>query len=180
MTKVAGIWNANAESCAPAVADCHSGGGRFGNSLPSGSCSRRLLRTCSKRRSPRRTENLGAICFGKPALRRPVWPIIRNIMLPSPHKTTDLGAPSLQNCLSIKSLNSHNTPKSLQERRLESIRFQKKSFPKAWKGISSKNILLPGNFIRPPDSKSHEKGLWNVAIYSLLNRLRFIVQLPRD
>ena len=63
MTKVAGIWNANAESCAPAVADCHSGGGRFGNSLPSGSCSRRLLRTCSKRRSPRRTEKPGSDIF---------------------------------------------------------------------------------------------------------------------
>ena len=61
-------------------------------------------------------------------------------MLPSPHKTTDLGAPSLQNCLSIKSLNLHNTPKSLQERRLESIRFQKKSFPKSCKGIFPKHI----------------------------------------
>ena len=121
MTKVAGIWNANAESCAPAVADCHSGGGRFGNSLPSGSCSRRLLRTCSKRRSPRRTENLGAICFGKPALRRPVWPIIRNILLPSPHKTTDLGAPFLQNRLAIKLLNAHITPKSSHKYRLSAF-----------------------------------------------------------
>ena len=61
-------------------------------------------------------------------------------MLPSPHKNTGLGAPSLQNCLSIKSLNLHNTPKSLQERRLESIRFQKKSFPKSCKGIFPKHI----------------------------------------
>ena len=67
-------------------------------------------------------------------------------MLPSRHKTTGLGAPSLRNCLSIKSLNLHNTPKSLQERRLESIRFQKKSFPKACK-VFFQNILLPGNFI---------------------------------
>ena len=59
-------------------------------------------------------------------------------MLPSPNKNTGLGAPSLRNCLSIKSLNLHNTPKSLQERRLESIRFQKNGFPKACKGILSK------------------------------------------
>ena len=209
MTKVAGIWNANAESCAPAVADCHSGGGRFGNSLPSGSCSRRLLRTCSKRRSRQRTTETweryvfrnrpcrglycglsGTYCSQVP-IRPPIWErhpfrtdyqltFQTRIMLPSPHKTTDLGAPSLRNCLSIKSLNSHNTPKSLQERRLESIRFQKKKLSKGLEGHFVQNILLPGNFIRPPDSKSYEKGMWNVAIYSLLNRLRFIIQLPRD
>ncbi len=61
-------------------------------------------------------------------------------MLPNRHKNTDLGAPSLRNCLSIKSLNSHNTPKSLQERRLGSIRFQKKKLSKGLEGLFSKPI----------------------------------------
>ena len=57
-------------------------------------------------------KNLGAICFAKSALHGPVWPIIRNILLPSRHKNTDLGAPSFQNRLSINLFYSHNAPKS--------------------------------------------------------------------
>ena len=150
MTKVAGIWNANAESCAPAVADCHSGGGRFGNSLPSGSCSRRLLRTCSKRRSRQRTTETweryvfrnrpcrglygrlsGTYC-SQVAIRTPTWErhpfrtdwqstFQTRIMLPSRHNSTDLGAPSLQNRLAIKLLNAHITPKSSHKYRLSAF-----------------------------------------------------------
>lgn len=40
---------------------------------------------------------LGAISFAKSALQGPVWPIIRNILLPSRHKNTDLGAIYFQN-----------------------------------------------------------------------------------
>ena len=35
---------------------------------------------------------MGALSFAKSALQRPVWPIIRNILLPSHRKNTDLGA----------------------------------------------------------------------------------------
>ena len=94
---------------------------------------------CANRRSQQRTaKNLGAICFAKSALRRPVWPIIRNILHPGRHKNTDMGAPSFRNILSINILNSHNAPKSLRKRRLGSIRFQKNSFLKSSNGIFSK------------------------------------------
>ena len=59
-----------------------------------------------------RQKDLGAICFEKSALHGPVWPIIRNILLPSRHKSTDLGVQSFQNRLSINLLNSCNAPKS--------------------------------------------------------------------
>ena len=81
---------------------------------------------------------MGAKCFAKSALRRPVWPIIRNILHPGRHKNTDMGAPSFRNILSINILNSHNAPKSLRKRRLGSNRFQKNSFLKSSKGIFSK------------------------------------------
>ena len=58
-------------------------------------------------------KNLGAICFAKSALQRPVWPIIQNIILPSRHKNTDLRALSFSNRLSIKLLNSHDAPRSV-------------------------------------------------------------------
>ena len=58
-------------------------------------------------------KNLGAICFAKSALQRPVWPIIWNIMLPSRHKDTDLRVLSFSNRLSIKLLNSHDAPRSV-------------------------------------------------------------------
>ena len=57
-------------------------------------------------------ENLRAASFAKSVLRQPVWPIIRNILLPSRHKNTDMGAPSFKNWLSINLLCSHNAPKS--------------------------------------------------------------------
>ena len=88
-----------------------------------------------------------AICFAKSALRRPVWPIIRNILHPGRHKNSDQGAAFFQSRFSINILNSHNAPKSLRKRRLGSNRFQKNSFLKSSKGIFQ-NILLPGNFVR--------------------------------
>ena len=53
------------------------------------------------------------VCFAKSALQRPVWPIIQNIMLPSRHKNTGLRALSFSIRLSIKLLNSHDTPRSV-------------------------------------------------------------------
>ena len=117
--------------------------------------------------APARTEaayaadnkNLRAICFAKSALRRPVWPIIRNILHPGRHKNTDMGAPSFRNILSINILNSHNAPKSLRKRRLGSNRFQKNSFLKSSKGIFQ-NILLPGNFVRQGMAAPGSRQTW--------------------
>ena len=81
---------------------------------------------CANRRPQRAdNKNLEAICSAKPALRRPVWPIIRNILHPGRHKNSDQGAAFFQSRFSINILNSHNAPKSLRKRRLGSIRFQK-------------------------------------------------------
>ena len=76
-----------------------------------------------------RGEKLGSDEFCKIGLAAARMAYYPEHMLPSPHKNTDLGAPSFRNYLSIKSLNAYNTPKSLQEHRLGSIRFQKNSFP---------------------------------------------------
>ena len=56
---------------------------------------------------------MGAIGFVKSALQRPVWPIVRSLLLPSRHKNTDLGALSFQNELSIKLLSLAMLPNRL-------------------------------------------------------------------
>ena len=56
---------------------------------------------------------MGAIGSAKSTLRRSVRPIIRNILLPSRHKNTDLGALSFQNELSIRLLSLAMLPNRL-------------------------------------------------------------------
>ena len=51
--------------------------------------------------------------FAKSVLQRTVWPIVRNILLPSRHKNTDLGAVPFQNELSIKLLSLAMLPNRL-------------------------------------------------------------------